>query len=235
MKVSVVIPTYNEAENIGDVVKEVFKVLEGLDCEILVVDDGSPDGTAEIIKELKEDYQNLKLLEREGKSGLGSAYKDGFSRVEGDRIVQMDADFSHPIEKIPEMVDMLEEGDVVVGSRYVSGGGRDDPWYRQILPLLGSLGYRSLVGSPVKDVTSGFKAYREECLDTLTGEDLPNGFDFQPGSLMRLVWRGFSVTEMPIKFESRRAGNPKFSWKETFDNIVLMVRLVFARFSRSYR
>lgn len=235
MKVSVVIPTYNEAENIEELINNVYTTLDEHELEIVVVDDGSPDGTGGRVRRLQKQLEGIILVERDGKKGLGSAYKHGFSLVSGERVVQMDADFSHPVERIPRMLELLEDYDFVVGSRYVDSGVRDDPWYRQILPMLGSWGYRLLVGSPVKDITSGFKAYRSECTEILTEKSLPDGFEYQPGSVMELVWNGFNGVEAPITFRSRKAGEPKFSWREIYRNLFLLVKLSLRRFFGTLR
>ncbi len=223
--ISVVIPTYNEAENIGDLVRDVAEVLEDRSYEILVVDDNSPDGTAEKVEELKGDIEGLKLVRREGKSGIGAAYKEGFSKVGGDVVVQMDADFSHPPEKIPELVAAVEEGtNIAVGSRYVDGGDRNDPIWRRINPLIGSYLYRYLLGCPVKDFTSGFKAYSGEVAEELLDKDLPDGFHFQAASLMKLIDGGEEVKEVPIDFRPRRAGEPKYSFEDLKNNIELFMK-----------
>ncbi|MFB6215915.1 MAG: glycosyltransferase, partial [Candidatus Aenigmatarchaeota archaeon] len=217
MEVSVVIPTYNEAENIEALINEVANELGDRDFEIIIVDDNSPDNTAEIVKELQEDFEGLKLIEREGKSGIGSAYKEGFQEASGDFIVQMDADFSHPPRYITDLLKGLEDSDVAVGSRYVEGGERRDPLHRRIFPLIGSYLYRYGLGFPVRDFTSGFKAYRSEVMNIFT-DDLPDGFHFQAASLLKIVDNDYSVTEVPIEFEERRAGKPKYDQMDLVKN-----------------
>lgn len=221
--VSVVIPTYNEEKNIKEFLEEVGSELEDLDYEIVVVDD-SDDATAEIVRKMREDNGRIRIIEREGKAGIGSAYKEGFSASEGEKIVQMDADFSHRPDQIKKLLGALDKHDVAVGSRYVSGGKRRDPIWRRINPLIGSYIYRYGLGSPVADVTSGFKAYRREALEDLP-ENLPDGFHFQAASLMALLDSGADIKEVPIDFQPRRAGEPKYSFEDLVDNVKLMLRL----------
>ena len=217
MDVSIVIPTYNEAENIQPLVDSVSEELDDREFEILIVDDDSPDGTADEVKELQDERDFLRLYEREGKNGIGSAYKEGFQKVTGDKIVQMDADFSHPPRYINDLLEALEDNDVAVGSRYVEDGDRQDPLHRRIFPLIGSYLYRYGIGFPVKDFTSGFKAYNKEVMHIFE-EDLPDGFHFQAASLLRIVEGDYSVKEVPIEFEERRAGKPKYDHMDLVKN-----------------
>ncbi len=221
--VSVVVPTYNEEENIQDFLREVKEELADCKLEIIIVDD-SEDNTGSIIWENYEDDSEINLIEREEAKGIGSAYKKGFSQANGDKVVQMDADFSHQPEYIENLLEALEDSDIAVGSRYVEGGDRNDPIYRRINPLIGSYLYRYGLGSPVNDVTSGFKAYRSETLQDLP-EYLPDGFHFQAASLMSLVEKGADVKEVPIDFRPRRAGEPKYSIEDFFDNVILLLKL----------
>lgn len=225
--VSVVIPTYNEAENIAGIVEAVTRALSDREHELLVVDDGSPDGTADIVQDLQDGYPQLRLLQREEQAGIGSAYREAFTAVEGDIVVQMDADFSHPPEQVPDLVAAVEQGsDVAVGSRYVEGGDRKDPIHRRIFPLIGSYLYRVLLRSPVQDVTSGFKAYRRELAEDIAAADLPDGFNFQAESLFTLLDDGASVTEVPIDFRPRRGGEPKYSYTTDLpSNVVSLLKL----------
>jgi len=221
--VSVVVPTYNEEENIEDFIKKLKSELEDYSLEIIVVDD-SDDSTASIIRDIDDSGSEINLIEREGKSGIGSAYKLGFSRAEGEKIVQMDADFSHRPEQIEKLLEALEDTDIVVGSRYVDGGERNDPFFRRINPLIGSYLYQYALGSPVSDVTSGFKAYNKETAEEIP-EDIPDGFHFQAASLIYLIDNGAEVKEVPIDFRPRRAGEPKYSFEDFTDNVKLLLKL----------
>jgi dolichol-phosphate mannosyltransferase len=219
MEVSVVIPTYNEIENIKPLVEDIADQLEERSFEIIVVDDDSPDGTAEKVSNLQESWGFLRLVERKKMSGIGSAHRRGFREAEGDLVVQMDADFSHPPRYIPDLIDAVEAGaDVAVGSRYVKDGDRQDPLHRRVFPLIGSYLYRYGLGFPVKDFTSGFKAYRKEVLEEDMDNSLPDGFHFQAASLLRIVEDGYDVKEVPIEFEERRAGDPKYSHMDLVKN-----------------
>lgn len=231
MDVSVVIPTYNERANITELLRAVDAELAGMDREILVVDDSSPDGTAEAARSLQDEITGLRVVEREQKEGLGAAYKDAFRHVEGDVVVQMDADFSHPPDAVLRLIEAVRDGaDVAVGSRYVPGGERNDPLLRRIFPLMGSHLYQYVLGFPVRDVTSGMKAYSRDALDTLRGqEQLPDGFHFQAASLHRLVQDGQAIREVPITFQERKGGEPKYGPGDLLDNLGLFARLALSR------
>lgn len=229
--ISVVIPTYNEAGNIEDLIQEIREQLSGRELQLIVVDDSSPDGTAEIVRELQHDMDNLKLVERDGKNGIGSAYMRGFREAEGDIVVQMDADFSHRPQDLLKLVEAVEEGsDVAIGSRYVEGGDRNDPLLRRINPWVGRFLYTYILKCPVKDFTSGFKAYRKQVAKELAGSDLPEGFQFQAASLMKLVEEDKNFREVPIDFRPRRAGEPKYGTRDLLDNIELLGRFFVDRY-----
>lgn len=229
--ISVVIPTYNEAENIEDLLREIREIVSYREIQFIVVDDDSEDGTADIVKDLKSEIDNLNLIERKGKSGIGSAYKRGFQDAEGDVVIQMDADFSHRPQDVPKLISAVENGsDIVIGSRYVEGGDRNDPLLRRINPWIGRFLYVHILKSPVSDFTSGFKAYKHKVAEQIPKYDLPDGFHFQAASLMRLVKEGKTTQEIPINFQPRRAGEPKYSTKDLVDNIELLVRLFLDRY-----
>lgn len=224
--VSVVVPTYNEEENIQELLQEIDSELEDYSYEIVVIDD-SDDSTAGKIREIEDELEKINLNVREEAKGIGSAYKEGFGKADGDKIIQMDADFSHDPKYLPDMIEALENSDLVVGSRYVDGGDRNDPLHRRINPLIGSYLYQYGIGSPVKDVTSGFKAYNSDVIEMMS-EDLPDGFHFQAASLMSLV-DDVEVTEYPIDFRPRRAGEPKYSFRDFLDNVKLLLKLFKTR------
>jgi len=216
-QVIIVVPTYNEAENLPDLVGRVFAL--GLpNVKLLIVDDGSPDGTGEVAMELSKRYDGrVGLIRRDRKLGIGTAYVDGFARALTDGaevVLQMDADLSHTPESIPGLLERLAKADVVVGSRYIKGGGVKDEWSlrRRFLSFLGNLGIRIVVGLSVKDATSGFKAFRGEALRSL---DLARfrckGFAFQSEMAGVCQRRGFRVVEHPIVFAERAKGSSKMS------------------------
>lgn len=226
--ISVVIPTYREEENIGPLIDHIREQLSGREHEVIVVDDNSSDSTQQRVQEKTEEHDGVFLLDRDIRKGIGSAYKHGFRYADGDVIVQMDADFSHPPESINDLVAEVENGaDIAVGSRYVDQGTRNDPLHRRINPLIGSYLYRYLIGSPVRDVTSGFKAYRREAVEDILDakHELPDGFHFQAASLMHLVERDHVPEEVPIDFMPRRAGEPKYGIGDLVDNVKLLLKL----------
>lgn len=219
MKTTIVIPTYNEAENLPKLVAELFKLgLDGLN--LLVVDDNSPDGTGQIAEDLgQETGGRVQVLHRAGKLGLGSAYIQGFKQAiadGADYIGQMDADFSHPIDKILPMVDSLSDYDFVIGSRYVMGGSLDERWplWRRALSGWGNFYARTILGMKVRDVTGGFKIWRKETLSAMPLDRIrSNGYVFQVEMSYVATRLGFNVTEIPIYFADRRWGESKMNFK----------------------
>lgn len=212
--VTVVVPTYNEAGNLP-VLYARLSALELQDLRLLIVDDGSVDGTEETARSLGQD---VTVIQRGRKLGLGSAYVEGFKRAldQGSRyVVQMDADLSHAPEYLPEFLKTLLSADVVVGSRYVDGGGVDEHWSRrrQMLSAYANIGIRLAAGLRVRDATSGFKAYRRETLDALDLDGFRcNGFAFQAEVAHACQRLGAKVVEHPIVFMERAAGKSKMSW-----------------------
>ena len=215
--VVVVVPTYNEAKNLRNLADRVFAL--GIpNTKLIVVDDNSPDGTADVARELAEELGGrVELISRPGKQGLGTAYIEGFSRAlaEGaDYVLQMDADLSHNPEYIPEFLKTLERADVVVGSRYTQGGGVDENWglKRRLLSYTANLVIRAVAGLKVKDASSGFKAYRANVLRSLDMTQLRcNGFGFQAEVAYALQRMGYKVVEYPIIFVDRTEGRSKMS------------------------
>lgn len=213
----VVIPTYNEIENIHLVVPAVLDQEEGF--ELLIVDDGSPDGTGDAVKSMQAKYKGrLHLLSRLGKLGLGTAYLDGFrwGLAQGyDFLFEMDADFSHNPKDLPRLLKPALEGraDVVVGSRYTKGGKVENwPFDRIFLSYGASLYVRAITWMPVKDPTAGFKCYRREVLEAMNLDAIRFiGYAFQIEMKFRAWQLGFKVAEVPITFTDRTAGVSKMS------------------------
>ena len=172
MKTTIVIPTYNEAENIPKLVAELF-ALPLPELSLLIVDDNSPDGTGQIAEDLGRQHQGrVQVMHRAGKLGLGTAYIQGFGRAieqGAEAIGQMDADFSHPIEKIPELIAALQTYDVALGSRYVAGGKLDENWplWRKSLSGFGNFYARTILWLPLRDVTGGFRVWRRRTLESM--------------------------------------------------------------------
>lgn len=218
MKTTFVIPTYNEAENIPKLVKAVLEL--PVTVNLLIVDDNSPDGSGEMAEQLKKEHPDrIQVLHRKGKLGLGSAYIQGFRQAmaEGaDFVGQMDADFSHPIEKIPVLMNTLECCDFVIGSRYISGGKLDDNWpfWRKWLSGFGNFYARTILGLKIKDVTGGFRLWRKETLSAMPLERVKsNGYIFQVEMSYLATLLGFQCKETPIYFADRRWGQSKMSFR----------------------
>lgn len=211
-----IIPTYNEKENIEKMIRAVFS-LEGR-FHVLIVDDGSPDGTGAIVKNLQHAFPDrLFLLERSGKQGLGTAYILGFKwalKNGYDYILEMDADFSHNPEDLPRLVAACEQGaDVAIGSRYVRGGHVVNwPWDRIALSKGASIYTRLITWMPVKDPTAGFICYRRKVLETIPLDEVRFvGYAFQIEMKYRAWKLGFRIEEVPITFVDRREGASKMS------------------------
>jgi dolichol-phosphate mannosyltransferase len=217
----IVIPTYNEAENIEAIVGatrvELGRVRPG-DYRILIVDDGSPDGTGQIADRLASEYPEIEVLHRPGKSGLGSAYRDGFARglaSGAELLFEMDADFSHDPRYIPDLLAAAQEADLVLGSRYVAGGGvRDWGLLRRLISRGGGIYARLILGRTfdVHDPTGGFKCIRREVLESIELDTVrAEGYVFQIEVTYRAALAGFVVREVPIVFQDRKAGTSKMS------------------------
>ena len=224
----IIIPTYNEKENLGPLLEAIYEIRP--DIHVLVVDDNSPDGTGQLVAEWAEAPQyegRLFLLRRAGKLGLGTAYIAGFRWALASsyrRILEMDADFSHNPRYLPDLLAAAEEADLVLGSRYVPGGGvKNWGFWRRFLSRGGSLYARVLLGLPYQDLTGGFKCFRREVLETLDlGAVRSNGYSFQIELTYRAHCKGFKIKEVPIVFEDREVGKSKMS-KHIFLEAVLMV------------
>ncbi len=234
MKVLVVIPTYNEKDNIQDIIKQIFKNVPS--ANILIVDDNSPDGTAEIVKKLMEKDKKVNLILKDKKEGLGRAYKTGFKwGVERnyDIIIQMDADFSHDPEVLPEFIKKIKEGyDVIIGSRYTDGVSVVNwPIKRLLISYFANVYARIMTGIPVRDLTGGFKAWKKEVLENLPWEKInAEGYGFQIETTFYAKKRGYKITEYPIIFIERRVGVSKMSKRIIFEAFFLVIKLFFFRF-----
>lgn len=228
MKALVIIPTYNEKENIQNIVQAVFA--QNLGVEVLVVDDNSPDGTARIVQEMQKNNPKLHLLSRPGKQGLGRAYIAGFNwGIDHgfDVLTEMDADFSHRPEDLGPLLGKLKDHDFAVGSRYVEGG-RTVNWglMRKIISRGGGIYSRLILGFPLNDWTGGFNAWKKEVLQGINLSTVTsNGYSFQIELKYKALRKGFKGAESPIIFEDRRVGHSKMSLKiviEAFYRVWLM-------------
>jgi len=218
MRIIIVLPTYNEAENLPKLVSALFSL--PLDLGVLVVDDNSPDGTGAIADELaKQHAANLYVLHRAGKLGLRSAYIEGFQRafdLGANAVVQMDADFSHDPAVLTEMTRRLVSHDVVIGSRYVKGGSLDERWpaWRKALSAFGNFYARTILESPLHDMTTGFRMWRREVLQSMPLERIrSNGYIFLVELAYISYLKGYRIAEVPIHFADRRWGKSKMSLK----------------------
>jgi dolichol-phosphate mannosyltransferase len=216
MRTLVIIPTYLEAENIADVLGQVRAAVPHAD--VLVVDDSSPDGTADLARAAGDELGQVDVLVRPGKGGLGGAYRAGFKHAfaEGyDVVVQMDADLSHPPDRLPVLLDKVDKGaDIAIGSRYVTGGATANwPVIRQLLSRVGNLYASTVLGLGVKDATAGFRAYRADILETVeTSATKATGYGFQLELSYRAHRLGATIVEVPITFNDRVRGVSKMSW-----------------------
>lgn len=226
-KISIIIPTYNERENIKELIPRIFTMFDKYDINgnVIVVDDGSPDKTAQEVKKLQKSYQ-IKLIERRKKMGLGSAYVLGFKEAlkdGADLIFEMDADLSHNPSEIPNFIKKLGKGcDVVVGSRLVGKGKVVGwPWWRKAVSFGGNFIGRSIAGINVSDLTSGYRVYKSKVLRRIDLNRVKSkSYDFQLEMLARAVKRGFIVGTIPIVFHDRAKGKSKLA-KDDIVNFLL--------------
>ena len=218
MRIAVVTPTYNEAENLPKLVSALFSL--PLDLQLLVVDDNSPDGTGKIAEELAMQHPGrVDVLHRPGKMGLRSAYLNGFQKIldsDTQAIVQMDADFSHDPVALVHMAEMLKTQDVVLGSRYTEGGSVDQQWplWRKSLSAFGNFYAKTILGLPLNDVTTGYRMWRRETLNQMPFERIQsNGYVFLVEMAYLAHCLEFKIGESPIYFADRRWGKSKMSIK----------------------
>jgi dolichol-phosphate mannosyltransferase len=227
------LPTYNEVGNLDKVVRATAGALERAvpgDWRILVVDDASPDGTGELADQLAQEFEAVEVLHRTGKDGLGKAYLAGFRyAVERDAefVIVMDADFSHDPDHLAALIEAAQTSDLVLGSRYVEGGQiLDWPQLRRFLSRFGSIYARAILGVRINDLTSGFRCVRRQVLETIEPSTLrAQGYVFNIELTYRALLAGFTVTEVPITFRDREAGQSKMSLPIAFEALMLVPRL----------
>ena len=241
MEKLVIIPTYNERENITVILRAIFELHE--DFHVLVVDDGSPDGTADVVRALQSEMDgSVFLVERKGKLGLGTAYIHGFKwalNLGYNFIFEMDADFSHNPADLPRLYDACKNGgaDVAIGSRYVKGGGvRNWPKNRIALSKGGSLYTRLILWTPVADQTAGFVCYKREVLETINLDEIHfAGYAFQI-EMKFAAWKlGFKLKEVPILFEDRKFGESKMNRGIVKEGILGVLKLRWYSLFTNYR
>ena len=229
MESCVIIPTYNECENIGNLIEKIVSL--SIEIDILVIDDNSPDGTSLVVKDLQKRYENVFLIERSGKLGLGTAYLMGFewSLERGYQyIFEMDADFSHNPDDIPRLIETCKNGSsLVIGSRYCDGVCVIHWPIRRLILSYGANKYtRIITGLPIKDTTSGFKCFKREVLENLNLERVKSsGYSFQIEMNFRAWKMGFTLKEIPIIFEERSEGKSKMSKNIVFEAVFMVWKL----------
>jgi len=235
----VIIPTYNEKENIENIIRKVFSFTEVF--HVLVVDDGSPDGTADIVKKLQDEYKGLLfILERKGKLGLGTAYIEGFEWVLArgyEYIFEMDADFSHNPEDLSKLkMSCVNGADLAIGSRYIKGVNVVNwPMSRVLMSYFASVYVRLVTGINIQDATAGFKCYKRIVLETIPLERIKFiGYAFQIEMKFTTIKYGFNVVEVPIIFTDRTEGTSKMSTKIFREAFLGVIQIKFSSFFRDY-
>ena len=228
-KIFIIIPTYNEKNNISQLLEKIFtQKISGLN--VLVVDDNSPDKTGRLVEELKQKYFDLDILHRQEKSGLGKAYIAGFKLAlenGADYIFEMDADLSHDPKYLPDFLKKIESCDLVLGSRYIKDGGVSN-WNlaRRLVSRFGNIYARIVLNLPYHDLTGGFKCYRRQVLENIGLDDLSSvGYNFQIETTYKAHKKGYKIEETPIIFCERAEGKSKFSIKiilESFWKVLLL-------------
>ena len=230
MKTIIIIPTYNEIQNIEKIIRQIFAVENTL--HILIVDDNSPDGTAGVVERLKSEFTGIHLIRRPGKLGLGTAYVAGFkfALANGyDAVFEMDADFSHDPKEIPNFLAAVGENDLVIGSRYVQGVNVVNwPLRRLILSYGANVYTRLITGLPIMDSTGGFKCFRREVLAAIDLDKIKsNGYAFQIEMNFKAWKKGFRIREIPIIFVDRVHGSSKMSGKIVREAVWMVWKLFF--------
>jgi len=234
----VIIPTYNEKDNILKVLQAISD-LRIANLEVLIIDDNSPDGTAEVVKEYLKNNKQIYLLQRAGKLGLGTAYITGFRYAlerSYEYIFEMDADFSHDPKEIPNFLAAIQEADLVIGSRYVTGVNVINwPLMRLFISVMASKYTRIITGMPFKDCTSGFKCFRRSVLEKIPLDKISSsGYSFQIEMNFKAWKRGFKIREIPIIFYDRTVGSSKMSKRIILEAMFVVWKLkIFSIFGRS--
>lgn len=230
----VIVPTYNEADNIHDLVTQLLNL--PVEVQVLVVDDNSPDKTGDLVDQMVSEFSGrVHVIHRPGKMGLGTAYIAGFKKamneLNASRIMTMDADFSHNPRFIPAMIELSKTRHVVIGSRYVPGGGSlNCTWKRVMLSKIANMTAKTLLGLKAKDTTAGFRLYRREVLASIPLDRIfSSGYSFLVEMLFMCQRRGWQIGEVPIIFEDRRKGQTKISRQEITKAQYTVIRLFLRR------
>jgi len=228
MKTIVIIPTYNESENIARLIEKVLS--QDVNIDVLVIDDNSPDGTGSIVEKISSDNQRVILIKRTGKLGLGSAYITGFKYAleqDYENIIEMDGDFSHNPESLPDMLEAIKDHDAVIGSRYIVGVCVVYwPFRRLLLSYFASLYVRIITGMTIKDPTAGFICYSREALQSIDLDKImSDGYSFQVEMKYRLWTKKWKLKEIPIIFIDRAYGHSKMSKKIVYEAVWMVWKL----------
>lgn len=231
-RVLVIIPTYNEKENIEKIISAVLKICSTSD--VLVVDDNSPDGTGSTVKSIQKKTDRVHLFEREKKLGLGTAYVEGFKfgiKKRYDYLFEMDADFSHDPEDLPRFLEEIQKADLVIGSRYKNGVSVVNwPILRLLLSYFANVYARIVTGVPVKDLTAGFKCFKREVIESIDLDSIhSDGYGFQIEMNYWTFRKGYRIKEIPVIFVDRRSGESKMSKRIIWEAFWLVIRLRFFR------
>jgi dolichol-phosphate mannosyltransferase len=232
MKTLIIIPTYNEIDNLPPLLEEIFSYAP--EADVLIVDDNSPDGTGKLAEEIHNENSRVEVLHRPGKQGLGTAYIAGFKyAIEHgyDIAFEMDADFSHDPHYLPDFLKAVENADLVIGSRYIAGGGTPN-WsiLRRLISGGGNIFARIVLGVPVHDCTAGYRCYRRRVLENIDLDTIQSqGYAFQIELAYRVMKHGFKIIETPIIFMDRRVGKSKMSRKIVIEGFTYVLK---ARFSK---
>jgi dolichol-phosphate mannosyltransferase len=227
----IIIPTYDEKENISNLIPVIFKTVP--DISIVVVDDNSPDGTGSVVKELQKNFKNLNLLERKGKEGLGKAYIYAFKEVLKDKevntVIMMDADFSHDPKHLNEMIELRKKYDVIIGSRYIKGG-KTEGWelYRRILSHFGNIYAKTITRMPINECTGGFNAINADILRHINLDEINiAGYAFIIHFKYMLFKNGATFFEIPICFKNRTDGVSKLSNMIVWEGVLAPWKMIF--------
>src|SRR5438874_8677187 len=232
MKTLIIIPTYNEVENLQPLLEQIFSYVT--DTDLLIVDDNSPDGTGDLAERLSSQDARVHVMHRTGKLGLGTAYIAGFKYAVAhgyDAAFEMDADFSHDPRYLPDFLKAIEHSDLVIGSRYISGGGTPNwSFLRRFISGGGNIFARFMLGIPVQDCTAGFRCYRRQVLESIDLDTIQSqGYAFQVEMAYRVMRQGFKIVETPIVFMDRRIGKSKMSRKIVIEAFIYVLRARFGK------
>ena len=232
MKTLIIIPTYNELENLRPLLQEIFSYAP--ETDVLIVDDNSPDGTGKLADKIHNENPQVHALHRAGKLGLGTAYIAGFKYAvahDYDAAFEMDADFSHDPRYLPDFLKAIEHADLVIGSRYIPGGGTPNwSFLRRFISGGGNIFARFMLGIPVQDCTAGFRCYRRQVLESIDLDTIQSqGYAFQVEMAYRVIQQGFKIVETPIIFMDRRIGKSKMSRKIVIEAFIYVLRARFGK------